>query len=426
MSNKRATTVGILTAGIAASILATTVGPAAAQGNPVGGKGNAYFLSGALNTTGVAQQVYAFGNVDDQVYYGDWYGTGTDTPMVRRGNIYYVQSKDGKTTNVFAYGEANDEVLVGNWDGATNAGLTDDSATTVDESTFTVETDSLAVRRGNHFFVKNDSFSSGKADSEFFYGDAGDKVLVGNWDGQTTAAGAAVDRAPLGVMDPAVPAHAPDLKPILPHYDADGKIDNGGDPGFDANKNGVYEDGDRAPGTGVDNNGDGDFDDITGNVALPADHPAGPGKGDTIMIQRGNQFFVKNSISTGIADYTFYYGDAGDTVLVGDWATPATPKTGNTAATAAKPAMSADGADQLAVRRGNIYFSSTELEAAHTKKTNPTASRVFAFGDAADTVFVASLPSKAVDAYGADQADNPATATVNESIITGDGLGVRR
>src|SRR3954453_19984141 len=67
--SKRTLSVSCLTAGLTAGILATAVGPAAAQGNPVGGDGNAYFLSGALNTTGVAQSVYAYGNYDDEVYY---------------------------------------------------------------------------------------------------------------------------------------------------------------------------------------------------------------------------------------------------------------------------------------------------------------------------------------------------------------------
>jgi hypothetical protein len=32
---------------------------------------------------------------------------------------------------------------------------------------------------------------------------------------------------------------------------------------------------------------------------------------------RGNTFFVRNSNSTGVADMTFNYGDAGDIVLAG-------------------------------------------------------------------------------------------------------------
>ena len=42
--------------------------------------------------------------------------------------------------------------------------------------------DTLAVRRGNTFFVR-DSNTVGPADRTFTYGDAGDAVLVGDWDG---------------------------------------------------------------------------------------------------------------------------------------------------------------------------------------------------------------------------------------------------
>jgi hypothetical protein len=432
MSNKRATTVGILTAGIAASILATTVGPAAAQGNPVGGKGNVYFLSGAVNSSGQAQQTFGFGDPGDEVFFGDWDNEGVDLPMVRRGNVFYVSSVNNPnvTASVFAYGDAGDTVVIGDWNGDGY--------------------DSIAIRRGNHFFVKNDNFSTGKADSEFFYGDAGDKILVGNWNGvTTTATSAGIDYNGDGdFTDPATPAYAADLTqskagidntvpkdgdfvdvaatpPTAGQPTSDVAPVTGTDLGFDANKNGDYTDaGDRQPGTGVDNNGDGDFTDPA-TPARPAEvAPGTAGKGDTIMIQRGNQFFVKNSISTGIADYTFYYGDAGDNVLVGDWATPAMPET---ATSTAKPAVSGDGADQLAVRRGNTFYASTELAAARTAKTNPTAGRVFSYGEPADTVFVASLPSQPVDQFGRPVIVNDPATTVDETAaITGDGLGVRR
>jgi hypothetical protein len=39
------------------------------------------------------------------------------------------------------------------------------------------------LRDGNHFFVKNDVKTTGKADSELYYGDAGDNFLVGDWNG---------------------------------------------------------------------------------------------------------------------------------------------------------------------------------------------------------------------------------------------------
>src|SRR5687768_792312 len=113
--SKRTLTVSFLTAGLTAGILATAVGPAAAQGNPAGGSGNIYFLSGAVNGTGHAQEVYAFGDRGDEVYFGDWYGDGQDLPMVRRGSVFFVpdQTNPNATAKVFAYGDAGDKVLIG-------------------------------------------------------------------------------------------------------------------------------------------------------------------------------------------------------------------------------------------------------------------------------------------------------------------------
>src|SRR4051794_12602013 len=58
--SKRTLAVSFLTAGMTAGLIAGAVGPAAAQGNPVGGSGNVYYLSGAGNTGGVAQDVLVF------------------------------------------------------------------------------------------------------------------------------------------------------------------------------------------------------------------------------------------------------------------------------------------------------------------------------------------------------------------------------
>ena len=36
-------------------------------------------------------------------------------------------------------------------------------------------------------------------------------------------------------------------------------------------------------------------------------------------MRRGNTFYVKNTIASGVADEAFSYGKTSDTVLVGDW-----------------------------------------------------------------------------------------------------------
>jgi hypothetical protein len=168
--NTRALPVGVLTVGLAVGMAVGLASPAAAQGHPVGGTGNRYFLAGAGNITGQASVDFAYGDPGDEVYFGDFVdetgafgGDGRDDAMVRRGNAFIIRGQDGR---VFHYGDPGDVVLVGDWDGD--------------------GTDTLAVRRGNRYFVKND-IDTGVADYDFFYGDPGDTVLVGNWDGDTSA-----------------------------------------------------------------------------------------------------------------------------------------------------------------------------------------------------------------------------------------------
>ena len=69
-------------------------------------------------------------------------------------------TSSGVADTVFSYGDPGDTVLVGDWDGN--------------------RTDTLAVRRGNTYFVKN-TLTTGPADYGFGYGDPGDAVLVGRW-----------------------------------------------------------------------------------------------------------------------------------------------------------------------------------------------------------------------------------------------------
>ena len=63
------------------------------------------------------------------------------------------------------------------------------------------------VRRGNTFFVHN-SLTSGTADSVFAYGDPGDTVLVGDWDGNGSDT-LAVRRGGTYFVKNSLPAPAP-------------------------------------------------------------------------------------------------------------------------------------------------------------------------------------------------------------------------
>jgi hypothetical protein len=93
---------------------------------------------------------------------------------------------------------------------------------------------------------------------------------------------------------------------------------------------------------------------------------------DTFAVRRGNQFFVKNSLTPGPADVVIGYGKAGDEVFVGDW--------------------DADGDDTFAVRRGNVFF-------ARNTVTSGNADEVFGYGKAADDVLVGDWDASGSDTF---------------------------
>src|SRR3954453_11153264 len=132
-----------VTAAVGLGLLAS---PALAAGSAVGGTGAQYFLNDSF--TGAANIAFNYGDPGDDVYFGDWDGNGTDTPMIRRGGTFSVRNSNttGAADSVFSYGDPGDTILVGDWDGN--------------------GTDTLAVRRGNTFYVKN-SVTTGKADTTF-------------------------------------------------------------------------------------------------------------------------------------------------------------------------------------------------------------------------------------------------------------------
>ncbi|MCW1065481.1 hypothetical protein OJ615_11025, partial [Streptococcus anginosus] len=80
---------------------------------------------------------------------------------------------------------------------------------------------------------------------------------------------------------------------------------------------------------------------------------------DTFAVQRGNTFYVANSLKSGDADEVISYGRYGDTPLVGDW--------------------DGDGKDTFAVRRGNQVFVLNSIRSGD-------ADQVFSFGREADVL----------------------------------------
>jgi len=151
-------------AAVAGAVLGMTLlaTPASAKGGEVGDGTDRFELTNGWQ--GRTDLAFTYGRTGDQVYVGDWNGSGTDTLAVRRGATYHVRNSlsGGPADRVVTYGRAGDTVLMGDWDGD--------------------GVDTPAVRRGNEYHVKN-SLRGGDADVVIRYGRPEDTVLVGDWDG---------------------------------------------------------------------------------------------------------------------------------------------------------------------------------------------------------------------------------------------------
>ncbi|WNV74768.1 hypothetical protein [Geodermatophilus sp. DSM 44513] len=290
---QRTAPIGVLVLGLTAGLAVGTATPAAAQGDPVGGSGNTYYLAGAGNRFGQAAEVFVYGDPGDEVYFGDFVdatgavgGDGQDEPVVRRGNTFVIEGQGGTG---FAYGDPGDTVLVGDWDGD--------------------GTDTLAVRRGNRYFVKND-LTTGRADSEFVYGDPGDTVLVGNWDSGSDS----IDRPEPNVTDTLMVRRGNrflvtnDTTPDVAEYEF-----VFGDPGD------TVLAGDFAGPPSYGNDPD------TPEWETDHRYPGYSGDGgDQLAVRRGNTYILSEEVWFGRTSYwkhltvidSFAYGDPDDTAFV--------------------------------------------------------------------------------------------------------------
>ena len=194
--------------------------------------------------------------------------------------------------------------------------------------------DTLAVRRGNQFHISN-SLNGGAADLVIGYGTAHDEVLVGDWDGDGIDT-LAVRRGNVYL-----------IRNSLTSGPAEHEVAYGR-----ANDQVVV--------------GDWDGDGI-----------------DTLGVRRGDQFLLKNTIAGGDADETIVFGAPGAAPISGDW----------------------DGAgrDSVGTRTGNV---------AALRHLDGTVTEV-SYGRASDALFTGDWDGNGTDTLGVRRATpRPAPAPV--------------
>jgi hypothetical protein len=174
----------------------------------------------------------------------------TGTPPSPGRGFYLADDWDSTADHEFSFGRVGDEILAGDWDGDGR--------------------DTLAVRRGNAFFLTN-STTGGYADATLTFGRAGDDVLVGDWDGDGNDS-LAVHRG-----------------------------------------RSVYLRPDLDPGSAVDVVNFGRESD-----SLLAGDWDGDGV-DSFAVRRGNVFLLFDSSGSAVPAAEYRFGRSGDDVVVGDW-----------------------------------------------------------------------------------------------------------
>jgi hypothetical protein len=253
-----------------------------------------WFLSNAnvANRTDIGP--FTYGNGDDVRIVGDWDGNGTTTVGIFRpansplnssnqAQWFLSNSNIANHTDVgpFFYGNAGDIPVVGDWDG--------NGTTTV--GIFRPANSPLNSSNRAQWFLSNSNIANHTDIGPFFYGNAGDMPVVGDWDGNRTTTvgifrpGSGTSQSQWFLSNSNIANHT-DIGPFL--------YGNGGD----------------IPVVG-DWNGNGD---TTVGIFRPASSPLNNSGTNQA------QWFLSNS---NIANHTdigpFVYGNAGDLPVVGRW-----------------------------------------------------------------------------------------------------------
>jgi hypothetical protein len=213
--------------------------------------------------------------------------------------------------------------------------------------------------RGNQWLLRS-SATTGVATQTFVYGDGGaDSPVFGNWDG-FGGDGPGIYRNGVFHLRNSMSTGVADIStgnlfgmPIAGDWDGDGRDDvgvvNDATPCFDGppecNRYAHY----FTAGTTFEY---GNF----GDLSVVGDWN-GDGV-DTPAVIRGNQWFLRNSNSSGVADVVLTFGNRGDIPIAGDW--------------------DGDGIDTPAVVRGNVWF-------VRNQNSTGIADTSFVYGDSGDT-----------------------------------------
>jgi hypothetical protein len=219
----------------------------------------------------------------------------TGTPPSPGRGFYLADDWDSTADHEFSFGRVGDEILAGDWDGDGR--------------------DTLAVRRGNAFFLTN-STTGGYADATLTFGRAGDDVLVGDWDGDGNDS-LAVHRGRSVYLRPDLdPGSAVDVVNFGRESDSllAGDWDGDGVDTLAARRGHQIHVSNRLASGAADS---------TLSLGRPGDHIlAGDWDGDGVdsfAVRRGNVFLLFDSSGSAVPAAEYRFGRSGDDVVVGDW-----------------------------------------------------------------------------------------------------------
>lgn len=264
-------------------------------------------------------------------------GTGTDTAVFSGPISNYTLSKDrnGVITVTDNRGTDGTDKLtsINNLRfGKTNFTVTSNYAINNPGNAANIgkgNSDRIAVRQGNHFFLDTDGDGYLNDETSFRFGNADDEWLVGNWNGKggddiivrrgnrffvDTNGDGLADQKPYSYGNGDATVNGFKDEYFVGNWDGIGGdeiiIRRGNQFLADKDRNGIHDNGTYRFNHGKANLGGGKDEYFVGNWD-------GQG-GDDIIFRQGNQFSIDTN-HDGSVDETYSFGNADDKYLMGDW-----------------------------------------------------------------------------------------------------------